>query len=117
LKGWDKVVDQVKTYLEHKPDITLLHVEGYYDSVDKDEASKQKHASERAFNVARALVHKGVDCKRLIAVAFTKGGDMAEGGAYVAFVNAGLRGKAIGGMPVEGGGHKIGDVCSGTLAS
>jgi OOP family OmpA-OmpF porin len=100
-------------YLAAKPEITMLRVAGYPDPGDKPEAGAPK-AAARALAVAKALVAKGVDCKRLIAVGFDK-----PHGAHgiVTFVNAALKGKPIGGAPVAGGGKVAGDVCSGATAS
>lgn len=62
----------------------------------------------------------GADCKRLIAVGFgsTKpvaDNNTAEGKAAnrrVSFINAALRSRPIGGMPVDGGGKVAGDICN-----
>ena len=69
--------------------------------------------------MARWLVEKGVDCKRLVPVGF--GGtkpkaDNAtpEGKAQnrrISFFNAALKGRAIGGMPLDAGGQIAGDAC------
>jgi OOP family OmpA-OmpF porin len=83
-------------------------------------AFNQSLSEKRALEVAKALVAKGVDCKRLVPVGFgeTKPrGDNStpEGKALnrrTMFVNAGLRGRPIGGMPVEGGGKLAGDPCA-----
>ncbi len=109
-KGSEHTLAQVKEYLHAHPEVTLLRVEGYYDQRDSS-AAAETHAAARALAVGRGLVAAGVDCKRLIPVAFAKGGDMREGGAYATFVNAGLRGKPIGGMKPEAGGKKAGDLC------
>jgi len=69
--------------------------------------------------VCAALVKMGVDCKRLSAVGFggTKpiaANDTPDGKAAnqrVCFINAALRGHAIGGTPLDGGGKVAGDTC------
>jgi len=74
----------------------------------------------RALSAGRWLVSRGVDCKRLIAVGFGETKPIAdnatpEGRAQnrrVAFVNAALRGRPIGDMPLDGGGQAAGDLCS-----
>jgi OOP family OmpA-OmpF porin len=114
----DEVLAIVEGYLKDKPEITLLRIEGHTDS-DGNDADNQKLSELRALAVARWLVAKGTDCKRLIAVGFgeTKpvaANDTAENKAQnrrTAFVNAALRGKPIGGMPVDGGGKNAGDPC------
>lgn len=122
--GTDEILEEseeplwvVVDYLEAKTYITLMRVEGHTD--DGDPAKSQDLSERRALAVARWLVKHGVDCKRLIAVGFgsTKpvaANDSPEGKAKnrrMEFVNASLRGKPIGGMPVDGGGKVAGDPC------
>lgn len=114
----EKVLDHVRGYLAAKSYITLLRVEGHTESQGGAEHN-QALSEKRAMAVARALVAKGVDCKRLLPVGFgeTKpvaANTTAEGRAAnrrVEFVNAALRGRPIGGMPVDGGGRVAGDAC------
>lgn len=114
----EKALDAVKAYLDDKSFITTLRVEGHTEA-GGDAASNQTLSERRALAVARRLVAKGVDCKRLVAVGFgsTKPiapGDTPEGRAKnrrVAFFNAALRGRLIGGAPADGGGRTAGDVC------
>ncbi len=69
--------------------------------------------------MAKALVAKGVDCKRLLPVGFGETKPRAENktpegkaqNRRTTFVNAALRGKAIGGAPLEGFGKIAGDPC------
>lgn len=104
------VLEHVKAYLDAKPYITL-RVEVHSDNQGSS-AHNQKLTEARAAEVVTALVKKGVSCARLIAVGFgeTKpvaANDSAEGRAQnrrTVFVNAALRGRAIGGMPLDGGG-------------
>jgi OOP family OmpA-OmpF porin len=111
-------LDHVAGYLAAKDYITLLRVEVHTDS-DGDDAANQALSEKRAFAVTKALVAKGVDCKRLIPVGFgeTKPvapNDTPENKAQnrrTVFANAALRGKPIGGMPVDGGGKVAGDPC------
>ena len=61
-----------------------------------------------------------IDCNRLIAVGFGSTKPVADNSTPVGkaenrrieFVMAGLRGKAISGMPLDGGGKVAGDLCS-----
>ena len=114
----DEVLDIVKGYLTEKPEITLIRIEGHTDS-DGNDADNQRLSELRAIAVAKWLVAKGIDCKRLIPVGFgeTKpvaANDTPENKAQnrrTAFVNAALKGKPIGGMPVDGGGKVAGDPC------
>lgn len=114
----DDVLSVVDQYLKAKPEITLLRIEGHTDS-DGDDKANQTLSELRSMAVARWLVAKGNDCKRLIPVGFgeTKpiaANDTPDNKAQnrrTSFVNAALRGKPIGGMPVDGGGKVAGDPC------
>ena len=107
----DAVLDHVKAYLDAKPLISTMRVEVHTDSQGSEEFN-QKLTEARAAAVVTALVKKGVSCARLIAVGFgeTKPvapNDTVEGRAQnrrTVFVNAALRGKPIGGLPLDGGG-------------
>lgn len=107
----DAVLEHVKAYLEAKTYISTMRVEVHSDAQGA-EAFNQKLSEERAAAVVTALVKKGVSCARLIAVGFgsTKpvaANDSAEGRAQnrrTVFVNAALRGRAMGGLPLDGGG-------------
>ncbi len=113
-----KALDHVVEYLKQKEYITLLRVEAHTDS-DGDDALNQTLSEKRALAVAAALVAKGVDCKRLIPVGFGENkpvapNDTPENKAQnrrTVFANAALKGKPIGGMPVDGGGKVAGDPC------
>lgn len=123
--GSDKIKPQskdalmhIKDYLQDKTYISTLRIEVHTDA-DGNPADKQKLTEKRALAVGRWLVNEGIDCTRLICVGFgsTKpvaDNASAEGKAAnrrVTIVNAGLRGHAIGGMPIDGGGMVAGDVC------
>jgi OOP family OmpA-OmpF porin len=107
----DEVLDHVKAYLDAKSFVTTLRVEVHSDSQGSD-AFNQKLTEARAAEVVAALVKRGVSCARVIAVGFGESkpvapNDTAEGRARnrrTVFVNAALRGKAIGGLPLDGGG-------------
>lgn len=108
----------IKKYLASKTYISLLRVECHTDNTG-DAAHNQTLSEKRALAVCAALVKMGVDCKRLIAAGFGSTKPVAanntpEGRSAnrrVSFVNAALRGHAIGGMPVDGGGKVAGDSC------
>jgi OOP family OmpA-OmpF porin len=117
----DEVLDVVKDYLESKPEITQLRIEGHTDN-EGNKAANQKLSELRALAVARWLTAKGIDCKRLLPVGFgqmkpvagtaeKQSADDKSQNRRTAFVNAALKGKAIGGMPVDGGGTIAGDAC------
>jgi OOP family OmpA-OmpF porin len=108
----------VRDVLNKRPDITLLRIEGHTDGQGA-EAFNQKVTEDRAMAIARWLVANGIDCHRLVPVGFgeTKpiaDNSTAEGRAQnrrTELVMAELRGHAIGGMPVDGGGRVAGDPC------
>jgi OOP family OmpA-OmpF porin len=64
-------------------------------------------------------VGHGVACSRLLPVGFGSNKPVAPNDTpdnkaknrRISAVNAALKGRAIGGMPVDGGGHVAGDPC------
>jgi OOP family OmpA-OmpF porin len=114
----DEVLEIVFDYMFEKPAITLLRVEGHTDNVGGKDPN-QKLSEARAMSAARWLVAKGIDCHRIIPVGFGETKPIASNNTddgrsqnrRVDFVNAELKGKAIGGMPKDGGGHIAGDPC------
>lgn len=114
----DAALVHVKGYLAAKSYISTLRIEVHTDSQGSDEHN-QKLSEQRALAVAKALVAKGVDCKRLIAVGFGETKPIADNSTAegrvknrrTVFFNAALRGKPIGGMPTDGGGKNAGDPC------
>jgi OOP family OmpA-OmpF porin len=117
----DTVLQFVKDYLDAKPDITLLRVEGHTDN-DGNPAANETLSEKRALAVSRWLVGKGIDCHRLLPVGFgqtrpivgtvaAQTPDEKAQNRRTAFLNAAVKGKPIGGMPVDGGGKVAGDSC------
>lgn len=111
----EAALEHIRGYLEAKTYITLMRIEAHASGADAQALSER-----RALAVARWLVGKGVDCKRLLPVGF---GDLKpiadsrtpEGRAQNTRVeahNAALRDRLIGGMPADGGGRVAGDPCS-----
>jgi outer membrane protein OmpA-like peptidoglycan-associated protein len=106
----------IHDYLVAKDYITLLRLEGHGDESGDDALNL---SGDRALNVGRWLVAHGIDCKRLIAAAFGDSKPIAdpstpEGRARnrrIEVVNAELRGRAIGGMPTDGGAAAAVPVC------
>jgi OOP family OmpA-OmpF porin len=106
-------------YLTDKSYISQLRIECHTDNSGNAEAN-QSLSEKRALVICKKLIEMGVDCKRLIAVGFgdTKpvaDNSTAEGKAEnrrVSFVNVALRGRVIGGLPVDGGGHVAGEPCN-----
>ena len=87
----------VKSDLDAHLEVTMLRIEVRNPDL--------KLAQRRAMSVARWLVAHGIDCNRLLPVAF--GGTKAMG---VSFVHAAIKGRAIS-RPINGGGQVAGDPC------
>jgi OOP family OmpA-OmpF porin len=115
----DAVLEHVQKYLEATPAVTLLRIEGHTDNVGKP-ADNQILSQKRAMSVARWLVAKNIDCKRLIPVGFGDTKPIADNATEdgkaqnrrTSFFNAALNGKAIGNLPVDAGGKVAGDSCA-----
>lgn len=109
----------IKEFLTQKDYITTLRVEGHTDN-SAPESSNQKLSEQRALAVCKWLVENGIDCKRLIAVGFGTTKPIASNDTpmekaknrRMEFIPAALKGKAIGGMPLDGGGIVAGDTCN-----
>ncbi len=118
LKDSDDAIAYVKGYLDSKSYVSTLRIEVHSDAQGAEEFN-QRMSEKRALAVAKALVAKGVDCKRLLPVGFgstkpvadNKTADGRAQNRRTWFFNAALRGKAIGGMPTDGGGKVAGDPC------
>ncbi|HVH41849.1 MAG TPA: OmpA family protein [Labilithrix sp.] len=114
----DASLAHVADYLAAKPYVSLLRIEGHSDD-GAPAAASAALTERRAMSVAKWLVAHGVDCKRLVAVGFGSTKPVAPSdtpqnnarNSRVEFVNAALRGRPIGGMPVDGGGRVAGDAC------
>ncbi|MBA3550164.1 MAG: OmpA family protein [Nannocystis sp.] len=108
----DPALEHARGYLVAKDVITLMRIEGHADD--------QAQSERRALTVARWLIAHGIDCKRLIAVGFGPTKPIADTGTLegraqntrIELHNAQMRGKAIGGMPADGGGQlAAADLC------
>lgn len=106
----------IHDYLEAKDYITLARIEGHGDQPGMDAMA---FTGGQALAVGEWLVRSGIDCKRLLAAAFGDSKPIAdsstpEGRAQnrrIEVVNAELRGRAIGGMPVDGSAIVARPVC------
>lgn len=103
-------LQHIKNYLAEKPYVSTLRIEGH--------AEKQALSEARAMAVCRWLLNEGVECSRLVVVGFGNSKPVAAGpftdgsaNARVVVMNAGLRGRNIGGMPLDGGGKIAGEPC------
>lgn len=108
----DATITAVAKYMADKKAITTLRIEGHVAMG----AQPQQLSQDRAMAVAKALVAKGVDCKRLVVVGFGNSKPVTTPSSSpentrIEFVNAAMRGKPIGGLPVNGGGWGAGDPC------
>jgi OmpA-OmpF porin, OOP family len=114
----EDVLRALSDLLSDRADITLLRIEGHSDAQGAEQFN-QRMSEQRAFAVARWLVGNGIDCHRVIPVGFGETKPIAdnrtaEGRAQnrrLELVPATLRGVAIGGAPVDGGGAVAGDPC------
>jgi len=114
----DEALMVIKKYLDDKSYISLLRVEAHTDNSGAADAN-QSLSEKRADAVTDRLVALGADCSKLLPVGFGSSKPVAtnstpEGKAQnrrIVFVNAGLRGRPIGGMPVEGGGKVAANPC------
>ena len=109
----------VKEFLLQKDYITTLRVEGHLDNSLSGSAS-QTLTEKRAMTVCKWLIENGIDCKRLMPVGFGSTKPIASNddpiekaqNRRIEFIPAALKGKAIGGMPLDGGGALAGDPCN-----
>lgn len=114
--GDDAQLWYLHDYLVAKPAITLMRLEGHETDPGRDALML---SGERALSVARWLVAHGIDCHRLIVAAFGDSKPVAdpatpEGAARnrrIEAVNAELLGRAIGGMPTDGGAPAVAKAC------
>ena len=121
----DEVLQIVHDYLDAKPEITLLRIEGHMDTDDMDRSGhrfdSQILSEKRALAVTHWLVDHGIACERLLAVGFgtTKPiapNDTPDNKAQnrrITFVNAELNGHLVGPGPFRalGGGRPAGVPC------
>ncbi len=106
---------QLAAFLREKPTFTRVRIEGHVTSGDPVTAQKLSEARARA--VAAGLIALGVDCARLLPVGFgpTKpvvAPAAAPANTRIEIKIAALRGRAIGGMPEDGGGAVTGNPCA-----
>jgi OOP family OmpA-OmpF porin len=112
-----RAVARLKEYMEEKTYVTTLRIEGHVGPSEGLAADAAQTLSEaRALRIAREMVAMGVDCKRLLPVGFGPTKPVAPAkspsNSRVEAHNAALRERAIGGMPLDGGGRVAGDPCA-----
>lgn len=111
-------ITDIKAFLDKKSYISILRIEGNVN-IFADEQQNLVLSAERGLAVAKALVAAGVACERLLVSALGSSkpvatNDTPEGRVAnnrIDLVVAALRGRAIGGMPVEGVGQKVENDC------
>jgi OOP family OmpA-OmpF porin len=114
VRGSEDALEHIRGYLAAKDYVTTMRIEAHVVGPDAQALSER-----RALAVAKWLVAHGVDCKRVLPVGFGENKPIAdnsspEGRAQntrVEAVNAALRGRPIGGMPLDGAGNPAGDPC------
>lgn len=106
----------MKQYLDDKPYITLLRNKAHTNS---SISNAQKLTESRFLAIYQKLIALGVDCKRLVAVAFGSTKPIADNSSAegklkndrITLVNVALRNIVIGGLPVGGGGLVVSKTC------
>jgi OOP family OmpA-OmpF porin len=114
----NEALNYVIAYLKDKTYISTLRIEVHSDQT-LDESASQLLTEKRALSIGRWLVEHGIDCKRLICTGFGSSKPIADNktpdgrsqNRRVSFFNAALRERAIGGMPIDGGGKVAGELC------
>lgn len=113
----DPMLDFVAQYLKDKPYITKLRIEGHVYS-EKSIDENIKLSLQRAAMISYYLTTKGIDCNRLMPVAFGDTKPIApvdecnlSFNTRIDFFNAEINNKAIAGNAVDGFALKVFDPC------
>jgi OmpA-OmpF porin, OOP family len=115
----DSALQEVKSFLADKKAITLLRIESHI-AAGGDENKNMELTKKRALAVARWLIKNGVSPERIIAVAFGSSKPVANNSTpeskalntRISFINAAMLNRAIGGMPLDGGGLVVCNPCN-----
>lgn len=108
-----KLIDAIAEFMKKNPDVRILRIEGYCNS-RADENSNLELSKLRAMSVAKAVIARGVQCRRLFASGFGSGLLFIKSGKTgdrISAVIASGKYKKPGIMPVDGGGVVAGDPC------
>ena len=73
----DAAINQLKSYLDETPRVTKLRIEGHTDNVGSAE-SNETLSGQRALAIKAALVAKGINKDRLLAVGFGQSKPIAD---------------------------------------
>jgi OmpA-OmpF porin, OOP family len=111
----EKTLQHVAAFLAARPAITLLRIEGHGPG-QGDAAAAQTLSEARALAVVVRLIELGVAEERLLPVGFGNHKPVVASGSSepglrnerIEFRPAAMRGRAIGGLPVDGGGKVAG---------
>lgn len=111
----DAAAQQLAGYLREKTTFTRVRIEGHV--AGPHTAARQELSEARARAVVAKLIALGVECARLLPVGFgsTKPTATPIGAAANTRIEvkpAALRGRAIGGLPEDGGGVVAGNPCA-----
>lgn len=110
----DAGLELIRAYLDKQPAITLLRIEGHATDAGDGQA-RLVLSLRRSLAVAIRLMERGVACERLLPVGFGDSkprfppGDSRN--ERIQFMNAALRGRPIGGLPLDGGGMPLEWTC------
>lgn len=108
-----RVIDMIAIFMKENPDVKIIRIEGYCTSM-ADDNSNMELSKLRAMSVAKAVISRGVECRRLFASGFGSGlpfYSAGKPGDRIAAVIAAGKFKKPGIMPVDGGGVPAGDPC------
>lgn len=113
----DPMLDFVAQYLNERPNITKFRIEGHVYSESTPEANI-KLSLQRAAIISYYLTTKGVDCSRLVPVAFGDTKPIAPvdecnllHNTRIDFFNAEINYKAVPGNAVDGFAPKVFEPC------
>lgn len=114
----DPMLDLVADYLKENPSITKLRIEGHVFT-EKSAEANIKLSLQRVAMISYYLTTKGVDCSRLVPVAFGDTKPIAPTdecnvltNTRIEFVNAEMYYKALPGTAVDGFAPKVYDPCN-----
>ena len=113
----DPMLDFVAQYLKDRPNITKFRIEGHVYSEKSPEANI-KLSMQRAAMVSYYLTNRGIDCSRLLPVAFGDTKPVAPVdkcnlpfNTRITFFNAEMNYRAVPGNAVDGFAPKVFEPC------
>lgn len=108
----EKVLSELKVFLEQNPEITQIRIEGHTDNVG-DPAGNLELSGQRALTVKTWLVEHGIAASRLLATGFGEGKPVADNSTEdgraqnrrIEFYIATKKGRKVLGKDPRGGGQ------------